>query len=287
MSTTQQLDRRLHAYRPDLADDRLRGQVEAASFVVAHTAHVVLPVCDVRSRPSREAGVTTQFLRNAQVAVFENRGGWAWVQAQADGYVGYVPSAAIAVGAPQPATHRVSAARTFVYSEPDLKTPATTALSMGTHLAVTDTVEARGTQYGVLADGGYVVASHLRRVTDHADDYVSVAEALIHTPYLWGGSSAFGVDCSGLVQLAMAMCGSSQSRDSDMQFESTGTPIDAEAGLQRGDLIFWNGHVAIVRDSDTIIHANGHSMTVAIEDRVEAIERIAYLYENPIGFKRP
>jgi cell wall-associated NlpC family hydrolase len=133
-----------------------------------------------------------------------------------------------------------------------------------------------------------LVASHLQSLSKPADDWVSVAETLEHTPYLWGGASAFGIDCSGLVQLAMRMAGRKAPRDSDMQAAGIGTLIDPDpAGLERGDLVFWKGHVAIVTGADRIIHANGHTMTVARERLSEAIARIGYLYGQPTAFRRP
>ena len=122
------------------------------------------------------------------------------------------------------------------------------------------------------------------------EDYVGVAEQLLSTPYLWGGASAFGIDCSGFVQLSMRMTGRSAPRDSDMQAAHLGEPLDPGkdfAGLRRGDLVFWKGHIAIMLDGRNIIHANGHTMMVSREPLAEAVERIAYLYGGPTGFRRP
>ncbi|MEL6920341.1 MAG: NlpC/P60 family protein [Pseudomonadota bacterium] len=283
---TESLDRRLHAFRADLADVSLKGHVAAESYAEASVAHVAVPVCEMRPKPDNESGIDTQLVANQQVGVFHQDKNWAWVQAQRDGYVGYVPRAAITFEPSLPATHVISVPRTFSYPAPDLKRPAANVLSMGTHVANLEAVEAGGTRYARVAPDVWVIESHLNGLAGLQGDFVSVAETLLNTPYLWGGCTAFGIDCSGLVQLSLFMCGHPVLRDSDMQFGTLGKAIDPDNGLRRGDLIFWKGHVAIVRDTETIIHANGHTMSVAVEKTSEAIERIAYLYAQPIGYKR-
>ncbi|MEN0001218.1 MAG: NlpC/P60 family protein [Pseudomonadota bacterium] len=281
------LDRRLHAFRPDLADAALAGQIEAAHFVEASHARIAVPVCDMRAAPRDDAGLDTQLRLNQPVRVFEQKDGWSWIKADDDDYVGYVRSDALGAPLTDRLTHCVCAPRTFAYPEPDLKKPVLTSLSMGTKLPIGQVAETRGTRYAQIIGGGWVIEKHLQPIADYAADYVSVAETLIGTPYLWGGNSAFGLDCSGLVQLAMAMCNRPVLRDSDMQLRSIGHAVDPDGQVERGDLIFWSGHVAIVRDHETIIHANAHSMDVCIENRAEAIARIAYLYQQPVGYRRP
>lgn len=282
-------DPRLHAHRPDLADIRLKGDVRAERYVEGRPARIGVAVADVLSAPRIDAGMNTQFLLGDDVLVFEEGAGWAWVQGVADGYVGYVAAPTLAAGNSEP-THRLVAPRSFLYPGPDLKLPRQGVLSMGSRVTVTGTSSTRGTEYAHLSSGKTLIASHLRPLAEHAADYVAVAERLLETPYLWGGTSALGVDCSGLVQLAMRLAGRSVLRDADMQQSSLGDALEPGpdySALRRGDLVFWKGHVAIMDDGDTMIHANGHTMSVAREPLRAAIDRIGYLYGQPTGFRRP
>ena len=286
--TAAPLDKRLHACRPDLADTRLKGRVEATRFVDGMPMAVMAAVADMRREPSPQAGLDTQLLRGDRVQLFDQNDGWAWVQAERDGYVGYVPSDALADDIPlSGSAHQVSVPRTFVYAEPDLKRPALENLSMGSCIDVVGLTQTRGTDYAQLADGAFCIAAHARPQAETANDYVAVAETLLHTPYLWGGASAFGIDCSGLVQLSMMMAGQSVLRDSDMQEGSIGRTIEPATGLQRGDLVFWNGHVGIMQDAERLLHANAHTMTVTSEPLSQAIERIERLYGAPTSYRRP
>ena len=283
------LDARLNAFRPDLADVRLEGKVEADHFVAGWPARITAAVADIRKAPGPGAGVNTQFLFGDDVLVFEDRDGWAWVQGERDGYVGYVVSSMLGPRA-QMLTHVVAVPRTFLYPGADLRFPPGGQLSMGSSVAVTGSAETRGTAYAVLASGEAVIARHLRPVADTCEDYVSVAEEFLGTPYLWGGVSGFGIDCSGLVQLSMRITGRDVVRDSDMQASSLGEAFDPGAdfsGLRRGDLVFWKGHVAIMTDGETMVHASGHTMLVSREGFRQAMERIGYLYGGPTGFRRP
>ncbi|QPC86560.1 peptidase P60 [Mesorhizobium sp. NBSH29] len=281
-------DKRLHAFRDDLADERLRGSVAASKFVAGRPARIGTAVADLRRAPRPDAGLDTQLLCGEDVIIFEETEGWAWVQAVRDGYVGYVADKAL--GASTGATsHIVHVPRTFIYPGPDMKLPRTGHLSIGSRVAIAGEAETRGTRFGLLPSGEAVVLSHLRSVGEQNSDFVSVAETLLNTPYLWGGVTGFGIDCSGLVQLSMHMAGHAVLRDTDMQSTTIGTPIDPGTNyehLKRGDLVFWQGHVAILTDAENILHASGHSMQVSREPLRDAVERISYLYKLPTGFRR-
>jgi len=281
------LDRRLNAFRSDLADATLADRAEAARFVTGMPARIGVPVVSLRPRPNAAAGIDTELLLGETVSVFDRADGWAWVKAGSDGYVGYLPEAALAPAHDPDPTHHVIVPRTFVYPGPDLRFPLSATLSMGSRVLVTGEAETRGTRYHVLADGRAVVAAHCLPLGSYAtDDYVAIATRFIETPYLWGGRSGFGIDCSGLVQLALLMTGRAAPRDSDMQAAGLGEVIE-RGDLRRGDLVFWKGHAGIMEDETTLLHANGHTMTVARENFEAAVERIGWLYARPTGYRRP
>ncbi len=279
------LDPRLHAYRPDLADEALRGQVEASRFVRGSLKRIVAPVAALYKIPDTLSERQSECLFGEDVKVFEDKNGFCWVQAQQDGYVGYIEQSKIGSIGNHP-THRVNVPRTFQYRDADLRSPMISPLSMGSRISVVSEAETRGTRYARLDNGSFVVFNHITPVSTVEDDYVTIAESFIHTPYLWGGKSGLGIDCSGLVQLALMMTGRTVLRDTDMQQATIGKDIAPENGLQRGDLVFWKGHVAIMVDSGTLIHANGASMDVRKENLDHAIDRIAKNHSTPTGYRR-
>lgn len=272
------LDPRLHAFRPDLADIRLKGRVDAARYVEGTPRRVVAASAPIRRVPRPDAGLESEALSGETVIVFEDLGeGWSWGQLETDGYVGYLPSDALSVSAPAP-THRVTALRTFLYPGPDLKLPVLACLSLASRLALAGTAETRGTTYRLLAGGeGAVVETHVVPVAAPPEgDFVAVAERFLGTPYLWGGRTSIGLDCSGLVQVALMAAGHAAPRDADLQETMVGTAVDdgTDSPLQRGDLVFWPGHVAIMIDGEYMIHASGRAMAVAIEPLAAAVSRL-------------
>jgi cell wall-associated NlpC family hydrolase len=282
------LDKRVNAYRPDLADLRLSELVSATKFVSGHLMQISDPVADIRSEPRPDAAIDSQGLFGEKVMVFEDVEGWCWVQLQTDGYVGYMAHNALTSRLSNP-THFASAPRTFLYPGPDMKYPVTAALSMGTGLTIVGEEETRGTRYLRLASGESIIAAHTIAAAARPSDPLTVAERLLETPYLWGGRSGFGIDCSGLVQLSHALCGRALPRDSDMLRASAGTLIGQGADhppLQRGDLVFWKGHVAMMEDETNMLHASGHTMCVVREGFEGAVERIAPMYGLPLAYRR-
>jgi cell wall-associated NlpC family hydrolase len=277
------LDPRLHAYRPDVADLRLRSRVEASRYVVGQRLQVVDPIISVHKLPRPDAIQLTQALLGETVLRFDEQGGWAFVQLEADGYVGYVSSSALSDAMVEP-THIVAVPSTPRYTVPNLKSQPVTFIPMNAVVEVT----AQEGNFSRLSDGYYVWSRHLRPKHRHADDYVAVAEQFTNTPYYWGGKSVWGVDCSGLVQLALQACGVAVGRDSDMQEQTLGDtlPIADLERLRRGDLVFWRGHVGIMTDGRTLLHANGHHMLVAAEPLLDAVKRIASSYGQVTSIKR-
>jgi cell wall-associated NlpC family hydrolase len=262
-------DPRITPARPDLAAVHLRGKVEAARFVEGVVQEVIVGLAPLRKEPSHEAPLLTEALHGERVTLYENDDeGWAWVQLQADGYVGWLPAAALVAPAAEP-THKVAALRTLVFPGPSIKLPPLDALPLGAQVAVARQQDA----FAVTSSGGFVPARHLVPLAQVEPDFVAVAERFVGVPYLWGGKSSLGIDCSGLVQMALTACGVKCPRDTDMQESALGKSANL-AGLQHGDLIFWKGHVAIARGRNSMIHANAFHMSVAIEPVAEALARI-------------
>jgi cell wall-associated NlpC family hydrolase len=233
---------------------------------------VAEPQAPLRHAPSPDAALDTEALKGERVTVYETEEGWAHGRLETDGYVGYLPASALGPPGPAP-THKVAALRTLVFPGPSIKLPPLEALPLGGRLAV---ARIDG-PFAITASGGYVPARHLAPLDVMESDFVAVAERFLGTPYLWGGKTSLGLDCSGLVQVALAACGIASPRDSDAQENALGNSLASStdlSGLRRGDLLFWKGHVAIVRDEAALIHANAFHMAVVIESIMEAIERI-------------
>lgn len=276
-------DPRRHVYRADLAAEHLRGHVEAERYVAGERRSVGAASLPVRRDPRFDATLDTEALHGETVTVFDEREGWAWVQLEHDGYVGYLPSAGLVVEAPPP-THRISVLRTYVFPEPDSKVPPLALLSLNAMISVAEA----GERYLRLESGGYVYARHAVPLGEHAADFVAVAEAFVGTPYLWGGRTSVGLDCSGLVQLAAAAAGRNVPRDADMQAAEAGEPIawQGESGLERGDLVFWDGHVGIMTSEEDFLHANAYHMSVVRERFREARARIRAAGFEVTGVRR-
>ena len=277
-------DPRLTPARPDLAAKYLEGKVKAARYVSGEEFCVRDAIAPLREGPAADAMLATQALKGERVTIYDRNGeGFAWGQLNGDGYVGWLPDAALARPAAAP-THKVTALRTFAFPGPSIKLPPAETLSMGASI----TVVREDGPFAVTDDGWYLPRGHVGRLDAMEKDFVAVAERFVGTPYLWGGKSSLGIDCSGLVQVSLNAAGTGCPRDSDMQQDALGRELGTAEikKLQRGDLIFWKGHVAIVRDADSIVHANAHHMATVVENTREAITRIKAAGSEVTAIKR-
>ncbi len=266
-------DPRLTLARPDLAAASLRGEVEAEAYAETMKMRVAEASLGIRARPDAEDGFTTELLLGEGFNVLETKDGWAWGQAERDGYVGYAPAAGLRPAGATP-THRVAALATNLYARPNIKSAAGWA-PMGALLTGEEKGEFLATE------AGYVPLVHLSSA--NARDPVGVAEKFLGAPYLWGGCTVRGVDCSGLIQIAFLMAGRACPRDSDQQEAALGAPLPEGVAMARGDLVFWKGHVGVMRDARTLLHATAQFMAVVNEPWAEARERIG----PPTSILRP
>jgi cell wall-associated NlpC family hydrolase len=277
-------DPRLTPARSDLAAKYLEGKVSAQRFVVGKEFEVTHALAPLWAAPRAEAALLTQALKGERVTIYDRTSeGFAWGQLNSDGYVGWLPDAALAKPSAAP-THKVTALRTFAFPGPSIKLPPVETLPLGARLNVTH----EDGVFAVTREGWHLPRRHVGGINAIENDFVTVAERFVGTPYLWGGKSSLGIDCSGLVQVALTAVGTGCPRDSDMQQEGLGRELSATETrkLQRGDLIFWKGHVAIARDAATIVHANAHHMATVIENTAEAIARIKAAGSEVVAIKR-
>jgi cell wall-associated NlpC family hydrolase len=236
----------------------------------AQIYEVAEPTAPLRQAPSPDASLDTEALKGERVTVYEIEEGWARGKLEADGYEGYLPANALRAPGTPP-THKVAALRTLVFPGPSIKLPPLEGLPFGSRIAVARIEDS----LAIIASGGYVPARHLVAIDENENDFVEVAERFLGAPYLWGGKTSLGLDCSGLVQVALTACGVPCPRDSHMQETALGRTLSTDLShLRRGDLLFWHRHVAIVRDAALLVHANAFHMAVAFEPIGEAIARI-------------
>lgn len=266
-------DPRVCAIRPDLADVALAELCFAPHYVAPVTRACIAPAVMLRAGPDAAASAVSELLRGETFHMLDVRAGWAWGYCGHDHYVGYLPLAALGDAQP-PATH-VTAATAPLFGAADIKSAVAALLPAGARLS--GTVDG---DFLATADG-FVHLRHLRAADAAEADWVAVAERYLGAPYIWGGRG-LGIDCSGLVQMALAACGIAAPRDTDQQAEAIGTALALDTPLKRGDIVFFPGHVGLMMDDARMIHANAFWMAVTIEPLADVVARLRDQHEQPI-----
>jgi cell wall-associated NlpC family hydrolase len=274
------MDPRITAARPDIADIALADRLFAPYYARAEPRRCNSAAAMLRAAPSDAATAVSQILPGEEFHLLDISGDWCWGYCAIDGYVGYLPTAALRAMDATP-THLVGTTGALVFARPDIKAPLLGTLPVGSRVAGT-VVDG----FLALADGGHLHPRHIVPIAARAADPVAIACSLAGMPYLWGGRGGGGIDCSGLVQIALARCGTSAPRDSDQQAASVGTALDADMPARRGDLIFFPGHVGLMVDGHHIVHANAYAMAVTIDPLADVVARIAADHAQPILNRR-
>ena len=265
------MDKRITPARPDLAAAHLKGKVEAERFAQGTLRSIARGRTSLKSAPLHEAEQNSELLYGETFTVYEEKNGWAWGQSALDGYVGYVHT--IALGDAVVPTHRIGALMTPVFPAPDFKRPVRDMLPLNARVAVQSSEKG----YAAIAPDAYVRECHLEPLNAKAEDWVAVGERFLGVPYVWSGKTHAGIDCSGLIQTALQAGGIAAPRDTDMQEAALGSPVVLApdlSNLQRGDLVFWNGHVGVMLDASRLLHANTFYMEVMAEPLADAVKRI-------------
>lgn len=281
----EQFDPRTTARRGDLADIALAGKMFSPHYAVPLAMRCSAPKAMIRKHSGKNHEAVSELLHGEDFFVLDVAGDWAWGYAGYDGYVGYLPIHALQQQqkTPQP-THLIVARAALIFIEPDIKSGVTKRLPMGARIACG---EPSACGEFLKTGKGFVHIRHVQEigakvVFDGSNGTAALAEQLVGAPYLWGGRSGDGLDCSGLVQIVLMLTGVAAPRDSDQQMAKLGTAIAADEPLRRGDLIFFPHHVGMMVDGERIVHANSHWMKTVVEPLADAAARFAKDGQEPI-----
>lgn len=274
--TKNPLDKRLNVYRSDLADIALKQNIKADKYVSAKKYQVATGLSPLYNAPDQSLPLASQLLYGEYFKVFEIKDGWAWGQSDHDGYVGYCLLNTLTPDLHKN-THHVSALSTHLYSEPNFKSKPVDCLHMMSNVSAIDERQTKG--FIPLADGNWVYATHIAK--DYGSNPVSEALKFLYTPYLWGGKSNNGIDCSGLIQTGFAAVGITVPRDSDLQEKQIGITLDDDETPQQGDVAFFPGHVGFMIDDMHLLHANAHHMRVSIDPLRDVIDIVSFQTDKP------
>lgn len=269
-------DLRITPARDDLAASSLEGKVKADRYCDGTEYQLVHGLTNLHSQPDEKSVTISQLLYGEHFIVYEIKDGWAWGQSSRDNYVGYCRADALSPDL-IPSSHHITNLSSFIFPEPDAKSPPIGQVYMMSNISVINEIQTKG--FVQLADGNWIFATHISNI--YGTDPVSEALKFLYTPYLWGGNSCAGIDCSGLVQLAFAATGVSVPRDSDQQAQAIGTTLADDGIPQKGDIAFFPGHVGFMLDDMHLLHANMHHMRVSIDPLKEVIDVVSFQTDEP------
>ncbi|CAM3688562.1 NlpC/P60 family protein [Litorimonas haliclonae] len=270
-----------------MADSRI--SLPEAQAPLLSTAHIISSSAPLRDNRGWRKGLQTELLHGQRFNIYGEGRGWVFGQAipliagsERPGYVGYIPKKSIS-GDPFEPSHSVSALRAPVFNNPDIKSHITQFLPLNAQVQG-GKEEGDFIEVGV---GAFIHSRHLKALSNlpSGQDYVDFAEMYLGAPYVWGGTGDKGLDCSGLLQMALCAVGRDAPRDADMQEQDLGERLKTTGEtdeLRRGDLIFWPGHIGIMSDEETLLHANAFHMITAKEPYDQAVNRIG----TPRSIKR-
>ncbi len=263
------LDPRIHPYRSDIAAEKLRDSVTASRFVEGELLTVTSGIMPLRKSPDTTAEQISEMRYGDSFTSYESKDGWYWGQCERDGYVGYVYNTGLSSASSNP-THRIKKQTSFLFSEPSIKSPPIDTLTFFSAVEVIGGDQ----KFLELKNGGFIHAHHLTSIIDWRErDVVFNAGRMLGVPYLWGGNTPMGLDCSGLIQLACEASGLYCPRDSDMQAAGLGIETPDPSNLHRGDIVFFPGHVGIMTDQSALLHANAYHGCVVVEPLQDVVAR--------------